>query len=95
MISDRCDCNRRLYTPSSLHRSHVTHLGLSDEDPVVFLAGEVALPLHGAIVLAFGLVQYDAHPFPGGEEGGADVGDGPALTFPYHLHHRADLEEEE
>lgn len=72
-----------------------TDLGLSDEDPVVLLAGEVALPLHGAIVLPFGLVEDDAHPLPRGEEGGADVGHGATLALPDHLHHGADLGREE
>lgn len=61
---------------------------------MIFLAGEVAFPLHGAIVLSFGLIQYDAHPFPRGKEGGADIGDSTTLTLPYHLHYRANLGEE-
>ena len=72
-----------------------TNLGLSDKYPMVILAGEVAFPLHSAIVLAFGLIQYDTHPFPGGKEGGADVSDSTTLTLPCHLHHRATLGEEE
>lgn len=34
----------------------VTNLGLPDEYSMIFLTGEVALALHGAIVLAFGLI---------------------------------------
>lgn len=73
---------------------YITHLGLSDKYPVVFLTGEVAFPLHGAIVLAFGLIQYDAHPFPRGKEGGANIGNSTTLPLPYHLHYRANLGEE-
>lgn len=62
---------------------------------MVFLTGEVAFPLHRAIVLAFGLIQYDAHPFPRGKEGGANIGNSTPLTLPYHLHYRADLGEED
>lgn len=78
---------------SSLHHKTfiVTNLGLSDKYPMVFFAGEVALPLHGAIVLAFGLIQYDSHPFPRGKESGANVGNSTPLALPDHLHYVADL----
>lgn len=62
---------------------------------MVLLTGEVAFPLHGAIILALGIIQYDAHPFPRGKEGGTDVGNSTALTLPRHLHYGADLGEEE
>ena len=62
---------------------------------MVFLTGEVAFPLHSAIILAFGLIQYDTHPFPRGKEGGSDISDGTTLTLPRHLHCRANLEEDE
>lgn len=62
---------------------------------MVFLTGEVAFPLHGAIILAFWLIQYDAHPFPRGKEGGANIGNSTTLTLPYHLHYRANLGEED
>lgn len=42
----------------------VTNLGLPNKNPTILLTGEVAFPLHGAIVLAFGLAQNDSHPFP-------------------------------
>lgn len=58
---------------------------------MILLTGEVAFPLHGTIVLAFGLIQNDAHPFPRRKESGADIGDSASLTFPDHLHHRANL----
>lgn len=58
---------------------------------MILLTGEVAFPLHGAIVLAFGLVQNDPHPFPGCEERGSDVGHSPPLAFSDDLHHRANL----
>lgn len=61
---------------------------------MVFLTGEVALALHGAIVLALGLIQNDTHPFPRGKEGGTHVCNSPTLTLSYHLHYRADLGEE-
>lgn len=55
---------------------------------MILLTGEVALALHRAVVLAFGLVQDDAHPLPRGKERGADVGHRAALPFPDHLHQR-------
>lgn len=58
---------------------------------MILLTGEVAFPLHSTIVLAFGLIQNDAHPFPRCKESGADIGDSAPLAFPYHLHHRANL----
>lgn len=69
----------------------VTNLGLSDKYPMIFFTGEVFFPLHGAIVLAFGLVQYDANPFPRSKKGGANIGNSTALTLPDHLHYRANL----
>lgn len=65
------------------------YLRLSHKDPVILLAGEVAFALHGAIVLALGLVQDDSHPFPGGEQCVADVGHRAALPLPDHLHQGA------
>lgn len=65
------------------------YLRLSHKYPTVLLAGEVALALHGAVVLARGLVQDDPHPFPRGEERVADVGHGAALPLPDHLHQGA------
>lgn len=59
---------------------------------MVLLAGEVALPLHGAVVLALGLVQDDSHPLPGGKEGVSDVGHRAALALADHLHQGADLD---
>lgn len=56
---------------------------------MILLAGEVALSLHGAVVLALGLVQDDSHPFSGGKERVADVGHRAALPLPDHLHQRA------
>lgn len=56
---------------------------------MIILAGEVALALHGTIVLALGLVQDDSHPFSRGEERVADVGHRAALPLPNHLHQRA------
>ena len=79
------------YGSEQLKRFH--YLGLSDKDPVVLLAGEVAFALHGAVVLALGLVQDDAHPFPRGEEGGAHVGYSATLALPDDPHHGADLEQ--
>lgn len=58
---------------------------------MVFFAGEVALALHGAVVLAFGLIQYDSNPFPRGKESGANVGNSTPLALPNHLHYVADL----
>lgn len=58
---------------------------------MILLTGEVAFPLHRAIVLAFGLIQNDTHPFPRGKESGADIGDSAPLAFPYHLHYSANL----
>lgn len=72
----------------------MTNLGLSDKYPMIFFTGEVAFPLHGAIILAFRFIQYDTHPFPRGKEGGADVGNGATLTLPCHLYYRANLGEE-
>lgn len=62
---------------------------------MILLTGEVAFPLHGAIVLALGLIQYDTHPFSRGEEGGANVGNSSTLTLACHLYYRANLEDEE
>ncbi len=62
---------------------------------MILLTGEVTFPLHSAIVLAAGFIQYDTHPFPGGKEGGADIGNSATLTLPYHLHYTANLGEEE
>ncbi len=56
---------------------------------MILLAGEVALALHGAVVLALGLVQDDSHPFSGGKERVADVGHRAALPLPDHLHQGA------
>lgn len=58
---------------------------------MIFLAGEVAFPLDGAIVLALGLIEYNTHPLPGGKEGSADVGNGATLTLPCHLYYGANL----
>lgn len=58
---------------------------------MILLTGEIALPLHRAVVLAFRLVQDDAHPFTRGKEGGADVGHRPPLTLSCHLDYGADL----
>lgn len=58
---------------------------------MVFLTGEVAFPLHGAVILAFGFVEDDPHPFPGGKEGRSDEGDGATLTFSDHFHYRTNL----
>lgn len=76
-----------------LTSQHVTYLGLSDKYPMIFLTGEIAFPLHSAIVLAAGLIQYDTHPFPRGKEGGTNIGNSATLTLPYHLHYRPDLED--
>lgn len=70
-----------------------TNLRLPNKNPTIFLTGEVAFPLHGAIVLAFGLIQNDAHPFPRGKECGANVGYCAPLALPYYLHYRANLGE--
>lgn len=70
-----------------------TNLRLPNKNPTIFLTREVAFPLHGAIVLAFGLVQNDAHPFPRGKESGANVGYCAPLALPYYLHYRANLGE--
>lgn len=59
---------------------------------MILLAGEVALALHRAVVLALGLVQDHAHPLPGGEERVADVGHRAALPLPDHLHQGAHLD---
>lgn len=67
------------------------HLRLPDKDAVVLLAGEVALALHRAVVLALGLVQDHAHPLPGGEKRVSDVGHRAALSLPDHLHQGAHL----
>lgn len=56
---------------------------------MMLLAGEVALALHGAVVLALGLIQNDSHPFPRGKEGVADVGHRAALPLADHLHQGA------
>lgn len=77
-------------TPSSVPLVP-TNLGLPDEYAVIFLTGEVALALHGAIVLAFRLIQYDTHPFPRSKEGSANVGNSAALTLSCHLDYRANL----
>lgn len=71
----------------------LTNLGLSDKNPMILLTSEVAFPLDCAIVLAFGLIQYDAHPFPWGKESGANIGNSTPLTLSYDLHYRADLGE--
>lgn len=68
------------------------YLRLPHKYPTILLAGEVALALHGAVVLALGLVQNDSHPFPGGEEGVADVGHRAALPLADHLHQGAHLD---
>lgn len=60
---------------------------------MIVLTGEVAFPLHGAIVLAFGVIQYDTHPFPRSKESGANIGNSTPLTLPYHFHYRANLGE--
>lgn len=60
---------------------------------MILLTSEVAFPLDCAIVLAFGLIQYDAHPFPWGKESGANIGNSTPLTLSYDLHYRADLGE--
>lgn len=65
------------------------YLRLPHKYPAILLAGEVALALHGAVVLALGLVQDDPHPFPGGEERVADVGHRAALPLADHLHRGA------
>lgn len=59
---------------------------------MALLAGEVALALHGAVVLALGLIQNDPHPFPRGKEGVADVGHRAALPLADHLHRGADFD---
>lgn len=59
---------------------------------MILLTGEVALALHGAIVLALSLVQDDPHPLPGGEERVADVGHRATLPLPDHLHQGTDLD---
>ena len=56
---------------------------------MILLAGEIALALHRAIILALGLVQDDAHPLPGGEERVADVRHRATLPLPDHLHQGA------
>lgn len=56
---------------------------------MILLAGEVALALHGAVVLALGLIQDDSHPFPRGKEGVADVGHRATLPLADHLHQGA------
>lgn len=58
---------------------------------MILLAGEVALPLHRSVVLAFRLVQDDPHPFARGKEGGANVGYSASLSLTGHLHYGADL----
>lgn len=65
------------------------YLWLSHKYPTILLAGEIALSLHGAVVLALGLVQDDSHPFPGSKERVADVGHRAALPLPDHLHQGA------
>lgn len=65
------------------------HLWLSDKYPMILLTGEVALALHGAVVLPFGLVQDDSHPLSWGKQRVPNVGDGALLTFPDHLHQGA------
>lgn len=65
------------------------YLRLSHKYPAILLAGEVALALHGAVVLALGLIQDDSHPFPRGKEGVADVGHRAALALADHLHQGA------
>lgn len=59
---------------------------------MILLAGEVAFPLHGAVVLAFGIIQNDSHPFPSCKLSSTDIGDRSPLAFPYDLHHRANLD---
>lgn len=56
---------------------------------MILLAGEVALALHAAVVLALGLIQNDSHPFARCKEGVADVGHRPALALADHLHQGA------
>lgn len=81
-----------VYNTAAKH-THVTNLRLSDKYPMVFLTGEVALPLDSSIVLAFRLIKYDTNPFSRGEESGTDVGHSATLTFPGHLYYGANLEE--
>lgn len=69
--------------------SPVPHLRLSDKYPMILLTGEVAFSLHRSVVLSFGLIQNDTHPFPRGEESGADVRHRPTLALTDDLHQRA------
>lgn len=67
----------------------IDYLWLPHKNPTILFAGEVALALHRSIILAFGLVQNDSHPFPWGKERGANVGHCATLLLPYHLHQGA------
>lgn len=62
---------------------------------MIFLTAEVALPLHGAVILPFGLVQNDAHPFARGEERGADVSHRALLALTGHLDFGPNLKDKE
>lgn len=75
-----------VYSMSLFIEHFCGYLGLSHKYPMIILAGEVALALHGTVVLALGLIQDDSYPFSRGEERVADVGDRAALALANHLH---------
>ena len=59
----------------------VVHPADGDQDAVFGLAAEVALAVDGAVVIAVGLVQFDAGPAAVAERRGADEGQDAALQF--------------
>lgn len=48
-------------------RSDNFHLAWSDEDTIIWFAGEVLHALHGAVVLPMTVKEFDTNPFPCGE----------------------------
>lgn len=48
-------------------RSDNFHLAWSDEDAIIWFAGEVLHALHGAVVLPMTVKELDTNPFPRGE----------------------------
>lgn len=74
---------------SIFYKLFFNYLGLSHKYPTILITGEVALALHCAIVLAFGFIQNDSHPFPGGKKCGTNVGHCAALPLPNHFHQGA------
>lgn len=74
-----------------IYKQQVQYLWLAYKYPMVLLTEEISFALHSPIVLAFGLIQNDSHPFSRSEEGVSDVSHGASVTFTDDFYQRANL----